>query len=893
MVNYLHRQALSLTSRQPLPTLMESEHWEKAPTPPPKDARYSSFDNTTMDVEVESGSAPASGSKRKREVQDFDDTIYERRNGRLEAFEGDQDNPTPQKRPRSHAGGRSGSNWSDDDATPAHRRRGGSLRRKQGFANLSNVNLRHAASTSNPLRNESPTRESRFQEGSLNDKPSQQPPSVFTRGVTRTDSGNLQQVDELMNDYHEGIVTPRDSTEEYVQATIEYEKATMPARVAAITEQKKKEAGKHGMFRFGKSFTNTFHPIQLWNKMWAESKEELIAKNRLEAQRKAQEKAEIQARYDQMKRDGQFNIQHVPFAGTSRVETVQTVTQDTVMIDDGYEASTHRRTDSFGAQASQGEADSIAGSEIPGAPESTAASETNETNEAVPTTATKSRFPRLHFNTPSMTNLKDAFRSVRSVRSHSALGGAIGRESSASTSVSPAKADTSTLKRSISKFDLKKERRLSNRVSDLESKLNKARLELKNALDDASPMPKLGTRYERFTPVGTMKRSRFVPGALATLPSERLMFPETPASDANTEQNDQQATTIQARPRNTLQLNSGVDIDKAFENIYDEDEETVKAPRERSYPTRATEVFQPSEVDTTMATSSTHDNGATVNTEIHASTELSELEGSFPSAIPEVISEDTKEADVPDQSADNPALTAKLSALEASYKASTKAGKPKKRKSEDEKLYRPDDAEESSELEEAVAAPKKKRKAGRKAAGTEKKKSPPGGKAAKKTGITIPVAEAKGKKGKKADKPIENFTNGKDVEDDEDSTDELATSAPAGNDSDVQSLEPVYEEEEETSTVPLKDAPSKPTAKSTPARYSRSSSPQKKRSDSLQPAVAGPHRRTAARSPPPRSSSKGALVLDEEVIVAVPGENGVPNLPAHDKSGWNWPEDVF
>lgn len=868
------RQSLLLTqsqqARNPLPPLMESEYWENPPTPPPKDARYSQTDNTAM--EFESGSAPASGSKRKREVQDFDGTVYERRNGRLEAVgDRDQDLPTPQKRSRSH----------DDNATPVQRRHGGSLRRKRGFGNLSNMNLRHAAA--NAFRSESPTRESRFQEGSLNDKPSQQPPSVFTR-VTRTDSGNLQQVDELMNDYHEGMTTPRDSTEDYEKATIEYEKVTMPARVAEITEQqRKKEAGKHGIFRFGRSFTNTFHPVQLWNKMWSESREELIAKSRLEAERKAREKAEIQARYDQMKRDGQFNTQHVPFAGMSRVDAVES--KDTVMVDSVQESSGPQRDSSLGSPPLQGNAVSIAESETHDAPGGL------EVEEMVPATATKTRFPGFHFKTPSISNLRETFRSVRSVRSHSALGGAVGRDSSASASVSPAKPDTSTLKRSISRLDLKKERRLSNRVSDLESKLNKARLELKNALDDASPMPKLGNRYERFTPVGTMKRSRFVPGALATLPSERLLFPEMSASDATNE-------SAMAGEANTNSME-----DKLHHR------DAVKAQRDEGYQASATEVSERNrsiELDKTARTTSVPRVDSTVG-----GTEPVENEDGPSEVIPDMEEEQVSASDPP---AIKDALTAKLGALEASYKASSKSAKSRKRRSaafaDDEKLYRPS-KEEEDESESEALAPKKKRKSAGKPAGSAKKK-PAGSKAGKKTSIPVPVADSKGKKSKKAPQAVDNFftngnTNGNPAGSEGDSSDELATAAPPSADSDAQSLDPVYEEEEEVTTIPLKDEPSKPTAKSTPARYGRdvvhprANSTHPKRSDSLQPAVdaapthagqAAPQRRSAGRSP--GYNGQRAEVV-EEAIVAVPGENGVPSLPvgAKSNSNWSWPEDVF
>lgn len=877
-MNLLHRQTLLLIqsqqARNPLPPLMESEDWEDPPTPPPKDARYATATLTNNVVMGrESDSAPASGSKRKRAEHDFDNTVYERRNGLLEAVDRDEDWPTPQKRPRSHAGGRSTISNSDDDSGLAQRRLPGSLRRQRGFGNLSNMNLRHAASSD--LHSEISTRESRFQEGSLNDKPSQQPPSVFTR-LACTDSGNLQQVDELMNDYHEGMATPRGSTEAYEKATIEFEKATMPARVANITQQRKKEASKHAMFKFN------FHPVKLWNKLWSESKEELIARNKLEAERKARDKADIQARYDQMKRDGMFNTQHVPFAGQNRDKFP--LTEDAVMKADGYETDNCQRTRSFDMQPLRDNGN-VATSEAHGVPEP------SEENEGVPTTVTRGRFSHLHFRTPSISNLKDAFKSVRSVRSHSALGAAIGRDSSTSTSVSPAKADLSTLKRSVSKFDLKKERRLSNRVSDLESKLNKARMELKNALDDASPMPRLGSRYERFTPVGTMKRSRFVPGTLAALPSERLLFPEISALNDNSEQ---QTTFVdsEARTRNTLQLNSGMDMDKAFENIYDEEEQegedTLKPTREKVCTTSTIEVLQSTEIDPAMMLPSADDIATVTNTTAHAASQPAQIE------TMEVLGGSNGQSEELGDLSANSALTGKLGVLEASFKAASKSAKSKKRKStatiEDEKLYRPTGEAEESELEEA--APKKRKSRG-KTTGIGKKKSP-GGKVGNKTGIPMPVADSKGKRTKKASKPVHGFfTNGILTEDDGDSADELAPAAPANADSDVPSLEPVYEEEEEVTTVPLKDEPSKPTAKSTPARYGRNAVPvqtipHKKRSDSLQPA---PHLRSADRSPLPRNKS---AEVDDGAVVTVPGENGDPMLPvdARDKD-WPWPADVF
>ena len=67
-------------------------------------------------------------------------------------------------------------------------------------------------------------------------------------------------------------------------------------------------------------------------------------------------------------------------------------------------------------------------------------------------------------------------------------------------------------KRMPSKKDLQKQQKLVKRVSDLESKLDAARRQLNDTLHE--PLPQQ---------VGRIGRPRFVPGALSTLPSERLL----------------------------------------------------------------------------------------------------------------------------------------------------------------------------------------------------------------------------------------------------------------------------------------------------------------------------------------------------------------------------------
>ena len=71
-----------------------------------------------------------------------------------------------------------------------------------------------------------------------------------------------------------------------------------------------------------------------------------------------------------------------------------------------------------------------------------------------------------------------------------------------------------SLRQQASKKDLSKQQKLSKRVSDLESKLQHARRELEQSMKDAPPVPDVPIHHGR---------KSFVPGALPSLPSERLL----------------------------------------------------------------------------------------------------------------------------------------------------------------------------------------------------------------------------------------------------------------------------------------------------------------------------------------------------------------------------------
>ena len=121
---------------------------------------------------------------------------------------------------------------------------------------------------------------------------------------------------------------------------------------------------------------------------------------------------------------------------------------------------------------------------------------------------------------PSLRLRKPSFASLKKVKSHLQL------PSSKRNSASPApipsiesdsamsSAVPNALKKQLSKKDLQKQLKLTKKVSDLETQLEKARRELQEAKQQIPPVPPLPS-------VGTLRP--FVPGALASLPSERLL----------------------------------------------------------------------------------------------------------------------------------------------------------------------------------------------------------------------------------------------------------------------------------------------------------------------------------------------------------------------------------
>ncbi|KAK4894891.1 hypothetical protein LTR27_007013 [Elasticomyces elasticus] len=829
-----------------------------APPVPPKD--------TPKSIKMDIDSAPPSATKRKR--NEVDDTVYEVRDGRLAPA--DLDAHTP-KRSRQ-------SDTEASDSGPGDQR---NLRRKKKMDNLSKAKLRHAAEQQR-------VRESRFQEGSLTDKPSNKPPSAFTRMI-RTESGNIKQVDELMEGYNDDTIMAEASTEAPVPSELAVE-----WHAANPEPMPKTESG--GFFRFGRSFASSFHPVALWNKMWNETREDLIRQNE-EMERKRKLKEEAEAKYAAMKAAGQLGLKPVSNQVADMRESAESSRpRDSAVVLDGVKDSTRTST---GSQLLPPPTEDIVNGEV---------------TEAKAKGTFRSRFG---FRKPSISNLKGGLKRVASDLN---LAAPAGRESSSSVSPHKTDLDQSTLRRSTSKFDLKKQQKLSKRVSDLEGKLQLARRELDVALVEASPKPKLNNKYERFTPHNTLKRPKFIPGKLPSLPSERILMAEQ-LGFGDDELSPDMPAFDNTQPRKAIEPSEGTG--------FDDSETTAKARESSQYPRRADALFKLSDdkIDDTPNV-----NDKVIQTNKPETSELSQFTSDLrmdPNSVTTLKSDGVPE---PIKGGDYASLDAKLKALDKQVKTVRKpAAKSKKRKSgadDDDKLFKPSTTtDDDDEWDEANGTPRKKRKS----TGNNNTSSPHGqpkrtrGNAAKSSpSRTKPRASkvaTKNTSPKKAAESEEEYSEAEDAAAGADEIDE----APARTslDSQGQPLEPLYEVEEDIAS----GDPTKSARNLTQARYfggrTRSNSPHK-RARSVRPAPeetmllraaeVAQSRRGRSASPAPGkvmdfvsktvTIEEGLVSTTNDIVqnVTPPAEEKQSNMTVTNTTvevevgtdgDFQWPEDVF
>ncbi|EKG21031.1 nuclear RNA binding protein [Macrophomina phaseolina MS6] len=400
-----------------------------------------------------------------------------------------------ERRPRSEV---------DEASYSSKRRRSANwpLTDEQSLSPDASQRSRYSKGSRNRRQVSSPGRLSRFQEGSMNDRASAQPPSVFTRFFP---SRGIAPIDQLMEDYH----AANEAAPTYTRSTSRgashhpNQSVTSAATAGSSSTANTRESG---IFRFGRSVASTFNPINIWQKMqqkWSEARQELIEEALDEQARQLRERAlKADEVYAHLKKTGQLG------------------TQGTHAISNGAPIFTPGYTAPADGQAIQRDS-GIAGIE----PDY---SRPYEQKDAAKSAANVSSPPErksaLHFRTPSFANLKKA-RSEAQLAKRAP-------PSSPTADVSEA-ATPRTLRKFSSKKDLQKQLKLHKRVSDLEVKLREARQELYDCLGDTPPVPtmpahlaaSLNSNKPRI-PTPLRKKASRTGGTMPALPSERLLFPD-------------------------------------------------------------------------------------------------------------------------------------------------------------------------------------------------------------------------------------------------------------------------------------------------------------------------------------------------------------------------------
>ena len=308
----------------------------------------------------------------------------------------------------------------------------------------------------------------------MNDNVSQRPPSLYIReeeAMEKYASANMEDVDMV---YDAGIEASKSS----------------------------------GMFRFSKAIANAFNSGNIWqglNGIWKEKEKE----NQVKPEKDLL-KARAELKYAELKKSGYRGTQNAPRRPESQeIPAIQyedrdgsrrSSFRDSGVDVDGYRSSSDRKDSDHFIISAEGL--------MPPPPPTTGRRSASPFSDA-----SSGRRSSIRFHKPSLEGLKRVKSQIHlpSIKRHS--------EDAPSVPLIEANdAAGPGLRREASKKDIAKQYKLSKRVSDLENKLEVARRELELSIQEAPPVPDVPER---------IGRRRFVPGALASLPSERLLTPQT------------------------------------------------------------------------------------------------------------------------------------------------------------------------------------------------------------------------------------------------------------------------------------------------------------------------------------------------------------------------------
>jgi hypothetical protein len=784
--------------------------------------------------------------------------------------------------------------------SPSPKQQPRSIRRKDARYGLASLSKRQAEPADVYVPDS--TRPSRFQEGSMSDKPSAQPPSVFTRDHSNNGLSALANVDDLMIQYHQEnsapavYHTPKPTADHTLQPTLDHplqDESVQPRpqlppsrptfdSIPPSTTASVKPAG--GFFRFGKMFAATFNPTNVWesfSRTWKESKEDLTVRNIEENRKRAQDdKAMYEQAYQELKKSGQFNFTVVPnkaltsprVGGNSQFGSP---VRQPLTSPRHAAAYAHLRLDADFPQPRHTSLDSTTDAAAP--PQLAALFNRDDIPAAEPKSPQhlspgKPLSKRKSFFTLRGASLRaPSLSSLKRGRSHANISETFVRTSddkpTRTPSMSPEKPaihnhlTLQSLPRSQSKKELNKTLKLNKRVSDLESKLADARRELNNAITNASPLPPIPSRFERFTPTSKSKstRARFgLSGSkLPSLPSESLIQAETLAQAQNT------PSLVRPKPTHSQSF----DLSHLRSPAHHRDSVIIlDTPHSETRSFLPADYYDQAPMD--------------------------------PAALASSEAADQSEVE------NRPSLDAKLKALDASIKSKVKKTPTKKRKSalKDDGIYKPPAYEEEDELEFVKEKPKKKRKStGKKATNVE---------------------SANDQSGSEIGHGKMNKTNTKKQDSSKQHTIDQTTDLPAPSRPSMDTLDPINEEDnivvaprvDSTNSLVPSQHDSAICAADAEAIHVRTD-PLKSilvnRYETARPSSRSSDKRPSSSqrrsSPPPNTVyTKPTLVAIEKdhIITATPGVGSVPVLPtALDKTAdaqagagnkqFEWPDDVF
>ncbi|KAH0538373.1 hypothetical protein FGG08_005022 [Glutinoglossum americanum] len=339
-----------------------------------------------------------------------------------------------------------------------------------------------------------PGRPSRFHEGSMNDRASKNPPPAFTEGYDAV-GRYLAEQENISYLADPGMPRtqprPRDKTRR--------QKPSISQNSAGTAESQ-----RSGIWRFGKAIADWFN----YNKFAREEDEKARQKRILE---RRQEKA--MRMYEELKRTGQLgalgkrgtrsstNLAAPGYHQTNWSRPNINNRDSGVDVDDG------RHIDGQGDALPSHDVDQI----LMPPPSVPVRGRSQTPSTVVSPSARQSSF---NFRRPSVPNLKK-------VRSEAQLPSSNYITPFAALSCGQGSSGTdvnNAVRKQPSRKDLQKQHKLSQKVSDLESKLQAARRELSFALGEAESVPPL--------PSPAVTRKTFTGGALPSLPSESLVTQE-------------------------------------------------------------------------------------------------------------------------------------------------------------------------------------------------------------------------------------------------------------------------------------------------------------------------------------------------------------------------------